>query len=56
MFFARAIQLVVSALSGVGFSLNGKFFWRLGFASWALWFIVMMIVVNPHTSKALDNQ
>jgi hypothetical protein len=27
MFFAPAIQLVASALSGVGFSLNCKFFW-----------------------------
>ena len=55
MFFALAIQLVASALSGVGFSLNGSFFWLAGFALWILWFLIMLIIVNPHTDTVLKN-
>lgn len=53
MFFALAIQLVASAISGVGFSLNENVFWLAGFALWLLWFMVMLFIVAPQTDTIL---
>lgn len=55
MFFALAIQLVASAISGVGFSLNENKFWLIGFVLWVLWFFIMLIIVNPNTDIILKN-
>ena len=55
MFFALAIQIVASAIYGVGFSLNGNGIVLVGFALWTFWFIVMLIIVNPHTDTVLKN-
>ena len=46
-FFALALQLVASAVAGVGFALNGNGFWLAGFVLWLLWFVAMLIIVNP---------
>ena len=55
MFFALAIQLVASAISGVGFSLNENEFWLIGFVLWVLWFFIMLIIANPNTDTILKN-
>ena len=55
MFFALAIQIVASAIYGVGFSLNENAIVLVGFALWTFWFIVMLIIVNPHTDTFLQN-
>ncbi len=55
MFFALAIQLVAAAISGIGYSLNQNVFCLVGFVLFTLWFIVMLITVNPHADKALNN-
>jgi hypothetical protein len=55
MFFALAIQLIAAAISGIGYSLNQNVFCLVGFGLFTLWFIFMLIIVNPHTDKALGN-
>ena len=55
MFFALAIQLVAAVISGIGYSLNENIFYLVGFALFALWFIAMLIIVNPRTDGAFHN-
>lgn len=46
-FFAIMIELVASAVAGVGFSLNGRSFWLAGIVLWLLWFATMFVIVAP---------
>ena len=55
MFFALAIQLVAAVISGIGYSLNENVFCLAGFVLFTLWFIAMLIIVNPRTDTALNN-
>jgi hypothetical protein len=52
-FFALALQLVASAVAGVGFALNANGFRLVGFILWLLWFVVILIIVNPHIDRFL---
>ncbi len=57
LFFpALMIQLVASAVAGVGFSLNGRGFWLAGFILWLLWFAVVFAIIAPRTDALLWNQ
>gem|GEM_PF-341813 len=55
LFFALVIQLIASAISGVGFSLNTSGFWLAGFILWILWFVAMLFIVSPNTNNVLGN-
>ena len=52
-FFAALLQLVGSAIAGVGFSLNWQGFWLAGFCLWLLWFVLMFVIVAPKTDDIL---
>ena len=53
LFFALVIQLIASAISGVGFSLNTSGFWFAGFTLWILWFVIMFFIVSPNANNVL---
>ncbi len=55
MFFALAIQLVAAVISGIGYSLNENIFCLVGFVLFTLWFIAMLIIVNPRCDEAFKN-
>lgn len=55
LFFALVIQLIASAISGVGFSLNTRGFWFAGFTLWILWFVIMLFIVSPNANNILLN-
>ena len=56
MFFALAVQLVAAVISGIGYSLNENIFCLVGFALFTLWFIAMLIIVNPRCDEVFKNQ
>ena len=55
LFFALVIQLLASAISGVGFSLNTSGFWLAGFILWLLWFVIMLFIVSPNAGRVIRN-
>ena len=55
MFFALAIQLVAAVISGIGYSLNENIFCLEGFVLFTLWFIAMLIIVNPRCDEVFKN-
>jgi hypothetical protein len=55
LFFALVIQLIASAISDVGFSLNTSGFWFAGFTLWILWFVIMLFIISPNTNNVLGN-
>jgi hypothetical protein len=53
-FVAVAVQLVASALSGIGYSVNNAAYWMAGLAFWLLWFFLMFLIVRPQTDNVLQ--
>ncbi len=54
-FIALVVQLVASAVSGVGFSLNSGGYWIIGVLLWALWFVLMFIIISPRSNLTFQN-
>jgi hypothetical protein len=55
LFFpAVAVQLIASALSGVGYTLNGAAYWLAGMIVWVVWFFIMFLIVTPQTDGLLQ--
>jgi hypothetical protein len=52
-FLAVAVQLVASALSGIGYSVHNAIYWMVGLFFWLLWFYIMFLIVRPQTNDAL---
>jgi len=50
-YFAVALQLIASALSGIGFLLDSAAFFFAGTGVWVLWFAVMFMMTLPATDK-----
>jgi hypothetical protein len=46
-YFAVPIQLVASAVSGVGFVQNSPVFYLLGSVIWLIWFVIMFFIGMP---------
>jgi hypothetical protein len=53
-FLAVAVQLVASALSGIGYSVHGAAYWMAGLAFWLVWFFLMFLIVRPQTDGSLQ--
>lgn len=53
-FFAMAIQLVASAIAGVGFALTVRWYWLGGLFLWMLWFAVMFVIAAPHADNLFN--
>ncbi len=52
-FLAVMVQLIASALSGIGYSVNGAAFWVAGLVFWLIWFYIMFLIVRPQTDNLL---
>jgi hypothetical protein len=50
-FLAVVVQLMASALSGVGYSVNAAAFWVAGLVCWLVWFYIMFLIVRPQTDS-----
>jgi hypothetical protein len=48
-----AIQLVASAITGVGFALAVRWYWVGGLFMWMFWFALMFVIAAPHTDNLL---
>jgi hypothetical protein len=48
-----AIQLVASAIAGVGFALTARWYWVGGLFLWMFWFVVMFVIAAPRTDNLL---
>ncbi|MHB8105448.1 MAG: glycosyltransferase family 87 protein [Dehalococcoidales bacterium] len=48
-FLAVLVQLIASALSGVGYTLHGSNFWLAGMLVWLVWFFIMFLIITPQT-------
>ncbi len=53
-FLAVVVQLIASALSGIGYSINGSNYWLAGMAVWLVWFFLMFLIVRPQTDTLLQ--
>ncbi len=53
-FLAVVVQLVASALSGIGYSVHGAAFWMVGLVFWLAWFFLMFLIVRPQTDGILQ--
>jgi hypothetical protein len=53
-FLAVIIQLTASALSGIGYSVNGAAFWVAGLVYWLIWFYIMFLIIRPQTDNVLQ--
>lgn len=53
-FAAVVIQLLASALSGVGFVLETPGYFLGGAAAWAVWFVLMFLMTRPTTDNFLE--
>lgn len=53
-FLAVVVQLAASALSGIGYSVNGAAFWVAGLVFWLIWFYLMFMIIRPQTDNALQ--
>ena len=53
-FGAVAVQLIASALSGVGYSVHQAAFWMVGLVFWLVWFGLMFFIVQPQTNNRLQ--
>ncbi len=53
-FLAVVIQLIASALSGIGYSVHGANYWIAGMVFWLLWFVLMFFIIKPQTNTPLQ--
>jgi hypothetical protein len=53
-FLAVLVQLVASALSGIGYSVHGAAYWMVGLVFWLVWFSLMFLIVRPQTDDVLQ--
>ncbi len=52
-YFAVLLQLVASALSGIGFLLDDPAYFFTGTAVWVLWFVAMFMMTLPATDRLI---
>jgi Glycosyltransferase family 87 len=53
-FLAVLIQLIASALSGVGYTLKGSGYWLAGMIVWIIWFFLMFLIITPRADNLLQ--
>jgi hypothetical protein len=53
-YLAVVIQLIASALSGIGYSVHGANYWIAGLVFWLLWFLLMFYIIRPQTDISLQ--
>jgi hypothetical protein len=53
-FLAVVVQLIASALSGVGYSVHAAAYWMVGLVFWLVWFFLMFLIIRPQTDNLLQ--
>lgn len=55
LFYTLLLQLVASAISGVGFAVSGNGYWLFGLFLWVAWFVSMFFAVSPRAEGFVQN-
>ncbi len=56
LFFAVVVQLIASAISGVGYSARAPAYWLAGMFIWVVWFFLMFVIVTPRTDAFIERR